>query len=310
MKKMITIAALIITTAFSAQEKANQFDLDLYQKRLSIAPKLEFGVFSGEVPYFVLAADGNFVIQKRLIAQTSLGISKICNKTDLGVMFAFQNKIVSKKGKVFDKLTGGNTYQVLITDINIHKLKGLRGGFFRKGFSTVNSSDLSDMGYGNTSVKTTAYGITYTDSIFNNVGNFSGGGYVFKYSTLGAYGGIYIYSSKNHTNSNHGTGMSAKGRKNQYMSVGADALFGSSTLSINKKQKTVGGATSEIDKVNGRSLPIGARFTFEAGLYFGKMQNIGLHFNAEFGKYPGADGLTAFAGIGVKINLLDKVVSN
>jgi hypothetical protein len=310
MKKTILLAILVVATTLKAQEKANTYDLDLYQKRLTITPKLEFGIFSFNLPYYVNAVDASFVIQKNLIAQASLGISKICSKSDLGIMFAFQNRIVTRKGKVFDKLTGGNTYQVLITNINIHKLKGLRGGFFRKGFGVVTSSDMKDLGYGNTTIKTSYNGTTSTDSISKNVGNYTGGGYIFKYSTLGAYGGIFIYSSKNHTNTNHETGMSAKGYKNQFMSVGFDVLVGSSTLGLSNKYKPFGGATAEIDKMVGRSLPIGGRFTFEAGIYFGQKQNVGLLFNAEFGKYPGADGISAIAGIGLKINLLDKIVSN
>ena len=194
----------------------------------------------------------------------------------------------------------------LITNINLHKLKGLRGGFFRKGFNAVSSSDLTDMGYGKTDVKVTHPLGTYNETVAENVGNYTGGGYKFKYSSLGVYGGIYIYSSKNHTNSNHGTGMNAKGRKNQFMSIGADVLIGSSTLSLNKRASGIGGLDKhELVKIEGRSLPIGARFTFEGGIYFGNAQNVGLVFNAEFGNYPGAAGLTSFAGIGIKINLLE-----
>jgi hypothetical protein len=41
-----------------------------------------------------------------------------------------------------------------------------------------------------------------------------------------------------------------------------------------------------------------------------KKQTVGIHCNAQIAQYPGAKGITALAGIGVKINLLDRVVTN
>jgi hypothetical protein len=301
MRKIILSTMLMAAMSSFSQQKQGEYDFEVSHRRLNVMPTLEFGIFSGEIPYFVLGGHGQFTIQKNLLAQASLGIGSKNSNIELGGMFAFRNTIVNKNGKLYNRTVDSRTVEILNTDVNVHKLSGFRGGVFRKS-GVASYIDMENMGYGNSEIE---YG-NGTISNTSTITNLPFGVYPeFNFASVGAYGGIYFYRSRNHTNAKKETGMSAKGRKNQYGGMGVDVLFGSSTLNVSNSSKNM-----SLKKIDGRSSPIGWRLNFEGGLYFNKRQTVGLHCNAEIAQYPGAKGITGLAGIGVKINLLDRVVTN
>jgi hypothetical protein len=305
MNKLLLLTILLITSTLKAQEKAGDYDLELYQKRLTVIPKLDFGIFADR-GYFNLGGEGYYVVQKNILAHAVLGVGNTSN-LELGGILALQNRIVTRSKYIYNRDLGGNQVELLKARVNYHKLKGIRGGLYRKGMRGISSGDMTKLGYGETTIDTELQGSKYVDTLRKDSPIFGPSRYSFNYSSLGAYGGIYFYSSSNFTNANHETGMSAKGYKNQYLAWGFDLLFGGTTLTLNNNSLQQG---SIKDRNKKTSSPVGGRFVFEAGLYFGKKQNVGLHFNAEMGNYPGGVGLAAIAGLGIKINLLDKVLSN
>jgi hypothetical protein len=303
MKKLLFPIMLFTSISSFSQQKQGEYDLELSHRRLNVMPTLEFGILSSEIPYFVLGGHGQFTIQKNILAQAALGIGSKNSNLELGGMFAFRNTIVNKNGKLYSRTVDSRTVEVLNTNVNVHKLSGFRGGVFRKsGIATYIDMENDNLGFGKSEIEYSDGVNSYTYTIENLPFGFYPS---FNFATLGAYGGIYFYRSRNHTNANKETGWSAKGIKNQYGGFGADVLFGSSTVNITKSSKNM-----KLKKLEGRSNPIGWRLNFEAGLYFNKRQTVGLHCNAEIAQYPGAKGITALAGIGVRINLLDRVATN
>jgi hypothetical protein len=301
MKKIILSTMLIAAMSSFSQQKQGEYDLELSHRRLNVMPTLEFGIFSGNVPYFVLGGHGQFTIQKNILAQAALGIGSKNSNLELGGMFAFRNTIVNKNGKLYNRTVDSRTVEILNTDVNVHKLSGFRGGLFRKS-GVASYNDMENMGFGKSEIEygdgTNSSTFAITDLPYNISPSFN-------FASVGAYGGIYFYRSRNHTNAKKETGWSAKGVKNQYGGFGADVLFGSSTVNISNSSKNI-----KLKKLDGRSTPIGWRLNFEGGIYVNKKQTVGIHCNAEIAQYPGAKGITGLAGIGVKINLLDRVVTN
>ncbi len=211
------------------------------------------------------------------------------------------------KEEVFDKTISSNstseTYQVLLTDVNFIKMKGVRGGIYRRNFD-ISNFDLVDMGYGETEIRTKINNVESTYKVVDEIyGSGALGG--FNFSTIGFYGGLYLFSARNSVNTNFQTGLNAKGRKNQSFGLSADVLIGGGNLKV---PKTSTGFEIENQKSEGG--PIGGRIIAEFSLYIGKNQNIGLLTNFEFGKYPKTSGMVGLVEFGLQINLLDKVVSN
>jgi hypothetical protein len=300
MKKIILSTMLITAMSSFSQQKQGEYDLELSHRRLNVMPTLEFGIFSGAIPYFILGGHGQFTIQKNLLAQAALGIGSKNSNLELGGMFAFRNTIVNKNGKLYNRTVDSRTVEVLNTVVNVHKLSGFRGGLFRKS-GVASYNDMEDMGFGKSEMEFDNGNATTIETL--PFGFFP----TFNFASVGAYGGIYFYRSRNHTNAKKETGWSAKGVKNQYGGFGADVLFGTSTVNLIKSSTN---SNLKLKKINGQSTPIGWRINFEGGIYMNKRQTVGIHCNAEFAQYPGAKEITALAGIGVKINLLDKVVTN
>jgi hypothetical protein len=301
MKKLLLPILLLTSISSFSQQKQGIYDLELSHRRLNVMPTLEFGIFSGEIPYFVLGGHGQFTIQKNLLAQASLGIGSKNSNLELGGMFAFRNTIVNKNGKLYSRTIDSRTVEILNTDVNVHKLSGFRGGIFRKG-GAADYSDLKDLGFSKTKIE---YGTGNPKSISTLDSTTTPIYASFNFASVGAYAGIYFYRSRNHTNANKETGWSAKGVKNQYGGFGIDVLFGTSIINVTKTT-----SNAKINKTVGRSNPIGWRLNFEGGIYMNKKQTVGIHCNAEIAQYPGAKGITGLAGIGVKINLLDRVITN
>jgi hypothetical protein len=300
MKKIILSTMLIAAMSSFSQQKQGEYDFELSHRRLNVKPTLEFGLFSGNIIYFVLGGRGQFTIQKNILAQASLGIGSKNSNIELGGMFAFRNTIVNKNGKLYNRTVDSRTVEVLNTDVNVHKLSGFRGGIFRKS-GVAGYRDMEGMGFGKSEIE-------FDNGNTTTIKDLPFGFYPsFNFATVGAYGGIYFYRSRNHTNANKETGWSAKGIKNQYGGFGADVLIGTSTVNLIKSSTN---SNLKLKKLDGRSTPIGWRLNFEGGIYFNKRQTVALHCDAEIAQYPGAKGITALVGIGLKINLLDRVVTN
>lgn len=182
-------------------------------------------------------------------------------------------------------------------------MKGIRGGFYRRNFD-VSVYEVNDLGYGETTIISKVNNVESSYKIGDDLYG-SGSLSSFGFSTIGMYGGLYLFSARNSVNTNFQTGLNAKGRKNQSVGISADVLLGGGNLKV---PKTISGF--EIDEQKGGGSPVGLRILAEFSLYVGKNQNVGLMTNFEFGKYPKTSGMVGLLGFGLRINLLDKIITN
>jgi hypothetical protein len=304
---LLVMMVIVHHTGFSQAAK-NEYDKDVYQKRLSLTPKFYFGMFQ-DLADQGQGIDANYFLNKKILIQTSLGgklkgsdLIPSHTKLDIGGAFLLRNAVITKKSKIFNRTISSTKYEVLKTNINIHKIFGLRGGYYRKAFKDVNWKDMDGIGFGKSMITYLSNTGTATSNV-NQAPNSLLSGY--NISLNGVYMGIITYNSRNHSNASGGNFFS-KGRKNQYMQLGADLLIGGTGV----RPINTSSSFQSFAKVADKKSPIGIRTFFEAGMYLSNKQDFSLHFNAELGSYPGASGSVALVSIGARFNLLDKVVSN
>jgi hypothetical protein len=315
MKKLIILLSITSSICSLAQDaKQGEYDRILNYRRLHLKPNLKFGIHRSQ-PFFTggIAADG--VIIRNVLAQVDFGFSKSSYNLEAGGVFAFRNKIINKSQWLYKQSLGGNKYQVQKEIVNIHKITGLRGGFYRRSVSGATDGDMKDQGYGESRIEYTSPGangsFTY-NSRLDSLG--LGVSPKFSLSNTGMYAGLYFYSSRNHTNINHEEGMMAKGLKNQYISVALDVLIGGSGFNLSNTNTIANYKITE-KKSKQAAKPFGGRFVFEAGLK-NKAQTFAFYYFTELGIYPGnrskeaIDNLTGIAGLGFRISILDKIVQN
>ncbi|MFN5418644.1 MAG: hypothetical protein ACK5B9_16410 [Flavobacteriia bacterium] len=310
MKKIQFIFAIFILSVSSILgQTKGKYDLDLYQKRLSLVPKVELGLF-GQMAPMNFGLDASYYVKNNLSFQTSFGTGKENNKVEIGGTFCLKNEIKSKDAKVFDKTISqdsrGEVYQVLLTKVNFHSIRGIRGGAYRRGFD-ISVFEANDMGYDETEMVLVSGGTETPYILGKEQYNYTVTSLkAYNFSAIGVYAGYYIYNSRNTTNSNLETGTFSKGRKNYGLGIATDLLIGGGLLSVPNDFKN----SYKIENQVASGLPVGARCNLEFSYYVGKNHQTAFFTNMEFGKYPKVGGFVALWGIGVRIDLLEKIVSN
>ncbi len=308
---MKRVILLTITIAISNGLYAKgDYQKEVYAKRLSVAPTMQIAVLGG-MPVILGGVNAQFNLNKKLgfealvLPASGVGEDAKGFGMELSGKLFITNKVTSKIKKIYDPFgpegTKGNSRYFTIKNLPVDVLK--QGGF-RVGFNIIKANEVRGDDVQKAGFATT----TKNNSVTNKtiaLDNFLDGPDRFNYSNTGLFAGVFRTMQYNHTNTEGHTGLSAKGRKNQFVKLGADVLFGVT----NTVFKTTAAQPYKDWSLSKNNKPyVGARAVIGYGLYFGNSQNVCLSVSSDIG-YLTTTKLFFLMNAGLTINLLNKYVT-
>jgi hypothetical protein len=219
-------------------------------------------------------------------------------------MFSYKNEIVNQAHVIYQyhpHTEQGDIEKMneeITAYVNKHKMRSIRVGVYGMAVAAT-VFDVDDLGYGNSTMSLGAK----TGKIIDVKGLPE-----FRYQSTGIYAGWSIYNSVNYTNAEHKSNFATYGRHNDYFCINLDALAGTSTIALTNNSKTSNYSLQDVT-LDYSGLPVGGRAQFEIGV---KNVNQWFSFDANFelARYPYHKAMSYIIGVGVRISILDNILSN